>query len=304
MGPHDLYLSVLGQSFLDGVTQLQDPSSGAGLQLVKLGAASFNNGVSQTKIRGFAAPLFGAVIQTQPGNAGHLVLVVSNKENPFDPIAENDMTSGFSVAAIPIKMTLWAPMVAQKIKGDIYGPLSGVTVEKGLDTFVRYGVNFETQPTSDSGQFNDLDKVTWTENLIRGLAIGSENGAVVSTSNGQFSRWIFGDFHGFEVRIPAAQALANPAANADWAMRVILWHLVVSGGGQARDYQTWEFADARTGTTNLPMANSSFKYLWIIQKVGILRYEFSLTSSPWPPTTEGPGELTPTSPNIFQTFFP
>ncbi len=156
LGDKNLYLTVLGQSELNGETAFWDnvseeyvsgPLEFSKTDLKKIG----DNLYFITWIHGTTTN-DGDAIQTQPGHALQLVLAVLDKKEltVTDSNTIGQMSAPFSVAAVPVAVRMYDPFKGQG--ADTY-PVIEPTYK------IVYGARYFVEFTSDSGQSDDLDKI-------------------------------------------------------------------------------------------------------------------------------------------------
>jgi hypothetical protein len=225
-------LSSAGQSVTVGVTSIDGSNNS------QFGTATIDGGSSEqlsssqtVQLQGqtqtapqssltFGAPLTASSVSAN-SNAGQLVMAVLDQNGK--PTA---MSNGFSVAAIPLSIS-------------ITGASSG-----GIGTF---GFTANMGVASDSGNLGDLDQVGVGEFVDPPGTTPTHTGYYstqppTQTSNGLYtgpaSNHNYKDIH--TTNLDGGVVPSNTAA------------------GTAIDYQYYQFIDARTGVTAIPIPNSGF----------------------------------------------
>ncbi len=258
IGNQKLYLTVFGQSATNGFTQLWDPHYGSVLgavpglsQIVQLTAADFGaNGILQTWIRGYQAPLLGTVFQTRPGSVGSLFLVAADMPDVTDELADSEWSSGFSVAAIPVSVTA---TYGRALKG-----VDDTPANLALYTLL-WGVQDDLSIQSDSGVTNDLDLVEVKEQisplLIPFVDLFRPLTALEQLA-GSFKKgdWFAADGPGIDDTVISFEIKTDGKSNAKLAIAKQaavneVKRLISRGfGGTVYAFQYFIFRDFRTGS--------------------------------------------------------
>ncbi len=105
--------------------------------------------------------------QTAPGHAGQLKVRIQVGNNA----ADSKDSAGFSVAAIPVKITMFQPQPA-------LAPFTSTKNKNNYD--IEWGVRYKMKIESDSGDPSDLDKVLVSEFVVPQAAL---NGIDLRTSS-------------------------------------------------------------------------------------------------------------------------
>jgi hypothetical protein len=166
-----------------------------------------------------------------------------------------------------------------------------------LSATINWGVRYEVKATSDSGNPNDLNKVTWSENIHPANESAYFKASTFEDSNDDYSsQWETGDFH-TQYRPVSQSDLADYMNGENMAGEIITYQDLfnkardsitnaISGfpGEQTQDQiQYWQFYDERTGAVCPPIATSGFLYqtkIYTETTDGVAQYVYNVKVRP------------------------
>ena len=259
-GGESLFLKVLGQGDNNGWVQVQ--SGGliyGGDFAIEFKAKDFTLPVQgsnakylKASVRGYESDDKQTVYQTKPGFAGQLVMVVVAKKDEADA-TKGATSAGFSVAAIPIRMTM---------KDGVYAVSSQKIKDQAGKWLYQIGAIFTGVITSDSDNPKDLDQVMIQEVVKTGKGTGALAGAFLNASGASKGytdeKTPFIDIHTLFKTVTADSEASAEIAGAT----LVAQDTLDKGAGKLIADQYMTFFDLRTGGTDktaVNMANSGFE---------------------------------------------